>query len=321
MKFSLDSDSFVCGVLFSISSFASCTGQTMKALLTLTVLLTLTGLMGFAKDDPVFSGPQMGEKLPSFKIRGVLDPHEGKEIDPIAQAAGKPLFLLFVHDTNRQSVAMTRMLTTYAKSRTKDGLTTAVVWLGEDATDATNTIKKIQHALTPGVFTGVSPDGREGPGSYGLNRKVMLTILVGNQGKVTANFPLIQPSLQADLPKILEALVKEIGGKAPTLEEIAGAGPNRPVPNGPDETLRGLLRPVIQLTAKPAEVEAAAAKVEEHCSKNPAAKKEVGRIANTIIDAGKLTDYGTPKAQEYLKKWAKEYGAPKKAAPPEAKSR
>ena len=45
--------------------------------------------------------------------------------------------------------------------------------------------------------------------------------------------------------------------------------------------------------------------------RNPATKSEVGRICNTIIDNGKLTDYGTPKAQEFLKKWAREYGANK----------
>ena len=52
----------------------------------------------------------------------------------------------------------------------------------------------------------------------------------------------------------------------------------------------------------------AAKAVEEYVKKNEAARKEVGRIANTIIDGGKLENYGTAKAQEYLKKWAKEYG-------------
>jgi hypothetical protein len=47
-------------------------------------------------------------------------------------------------------------------------------------------------------------------------------------------------------------------------------------------------------------------------AKDPAAKADVGAIANRIIDAGKLADYGTPTAQEYLKKWAREYGPAKK---------
>lgn len=270
------------------------------------------GLSGAARAEDPISGPQVGEKLPPFKVRGVLDPHAGKDIDFIEMAKDKPIVLVFVHDVNRMSLSMTRVLTSYTKSREKDGLTTGVVWLSEDATEAENTVKKVKHALTEGVPVGVSPDGREGPGKYGLNRKVTLTILVGNKSKVTANFALVQPSLQADLPKILEAVVKEVGGKVPKLEEIEGM-PKAAAKDAPkqDPNLRGLLTPVIKLTATPEEVEKAAKALEEYLAKNEATKAEVGRIANTIIDAGKLADYGTPKAQEYLKKWAKEYGAKK----------
>ena len=271
--------------------------------------------------ETVFSGPQPGEKLTPFKVRGVLDPDAGKDLDFVAAAKGKPVVLVFVHDLNRQSIAMVRTLTGYTKTRAKDGLTTGVVWLSDDVSEAESTIKRIKHALTEGVPIGVSPDGREGPGAYGLNRKVQLTILVGNKDKVTANFALVQPSLQADLPKVLDAVVKEVGGKAPKLEELdAMAGRKDPVrkdarkdpAKGPDENLRGLLRPVIQKDATPEDVDRAAKAVEEYVAKNPAAKADVGAIAHRIIDAGKLADYGTPKAQEYLKKWAREYGPAKK---------
>lgn len=268
--------------------------------------------------EKVFSGPQPGEKLSSFKVRGALDPDAGKDLDFVAAAKGKPIVLVFVHDLNRLSVGMVRVLTGYTKTRAKDGLTTGVVWLSDDVSEAENTIKRIKHALTEGVPIGVSPDGREGPGSYGLNRKVQLTILVGNKDKVTANFALVQPSLQVDLPKILDAVVKEVGGKAPKLEDIPGAMPakkavaRKGTAKEPDPNLRSLLGPVIRKDATPEDVEKAAKAVEEYVAKNPAAKADVGAIANRIIDAGKLTDYGTPKAQEYLKKWAKEYGPAKK---------
>lgn len=287
----------------------------MRTAVTCLVLLGVTGLA--RAEDPLFSGPQVGEKLTPFKVRGVLDPHAGKDIDFIDLAKEKPVVLVFVHDLNRQSVSMVRVLTSYTKSRAKDGVTTGVVWLSEDATEGENAVKKIKHALTEGVPIGVSPDGREGPGKYGLNRKVTLTILVGNKNKVTANFALVQPSLQADLPKILEAVVKEAGGKVPKLEDIEGA-PKMKEPaegKGQDPNLRGLLAPVIKRDATPEDVEKAAKALEEYVAKNEATKTEVGRIANTIIDAGKLTDYGTPKAQEFLKKWAKEYGKSKKDEP------
>ncbi len=267
-------------------------------------------------DDPIFSGPQVGEKLTPFKARGVLDPHAGKDIDFIAMAKEKPIVLIFVHDLNRQSVSMVRVLSSYTKSRAKDGLTTGVVWLSEDATEAENTIKRVKHALTEGVPVGISPDGREGPGKYGLNRKVTLTILIGNKNKVTANFALVQPSLQADLPKILASVVKEVGGKVPRLEEIEGMPKARePAKKEQDPNLRGLLGPVIKKDATPEEVEKAAKALEDYLAKNADTKTEVGRIANTIIDAGKLENYGTAKAQEFLKKWAKDYGKPKKELP------
>lgn len=279
-----------------------------------------------AEDKPkeeLFSGPQVGEKLPSFKVRGVLG-DEGKELDFVKQADGKPLVLIFVHDVNRPSIGLTRVLTSYTTSRAKDELATGVVWLSDDATEAENNIKRMQHALTAAAPLGISEGGKEGPGSYGLNRKVTLTILVAKEGKVTANFAIVQPSLQADLPKILTAVVAVAGGKVPKLEDIAGASEmKRPDPqNGPNlDELRGLLRPVIQLKATPEDVDAAAAAVEKFVVKNAAARKEVGRIANTIINAGKLKDYGTPRAQEFLTKWAKEYGSPAKETPKEPKGK
>jgi hypothetical protein len=287
-------------------------------LATCLVVLVLALAGAALAEDKVYSGPQPGEKLAPFKVRGILDLDAGKDLDFVTAAKGKPVVLVFVHDLNRQSVGMVRVLTTYTKTRAKDGLTTGVIWLSDDVSEAESTIKRIKHALTEGVPIGVSPDGREGPGTYGLNRKVQLTILVGNKDKVAANFALVQPSLQADLPKILDSVVKEVGGKAPKLEEIEGAMAGRKEPvrkepaKGPDENLRGLLRPVIRLDATPEDVDKAAKAVEEYVAKNPAAKADIRSIANRIIDAGKLTDYGTPKAQEYLKKWAKEYGPAKK---------
>lgn len=264
-----------------------------------------------AADDPIYSGPQVGEKLPSFKVRGVFDDQAGKELDFVGQANGKPIVLVFVHDVNRQSIGMTRILSQYTAGRSKDGLATGVVWLDDDATAAENALKRMRHALAKEAPIGISLDGREGPGSYGLNRNVMLTILVGKEGKVTANFALVQPSLQADLPKILEKVVAVAGGKVPKLEELEGmaAMMRMPVADKQDPNLRGLLTPVIRKDAKPEDVDKAAKALEEYVAKNEATRKEVGRIANTIIDAGKLSDYGTERAQDYLKKWAREYGA------------
>src|SRR5262245_42827617 len=62
------------------------------------------------KKEPVFSGPQVGEKLPAFKVKGVLGDDAGKELDFVKKADGKPIVLVFVHDFNRMSLGFTRTL-------------------------------------------------------------------------------------------------------------------------------------------------------------------------------------------------------------------
>jgi hypothetical protein len=48
--------------------------------------------------------------------------------------------------------------------------------------------------------------------------------------------------------------------------------------------------------------------VEKAAEADAATRTELGRIARTIVQAGVLEKYGTAKAQEYLKKWASQYG-------------
>ena len=273
-------------------------------------------------EDPVFSGPQVGEKLPPFKVKGFFDALAGKELDFVTQAAGKPIVLVFIHDVNRMSLSMTRVLTSYTASRSKDGLATGVVWLADDVTEAENVLKRSGHALAREAPLGISLDGREGPGSYGLNRNVTLTILVAKDNRVTANFALVQPSIQADLPKILEAIAKVAGGPVARLDQLPGvqemmnrqaAAPRE------DPKVISLLRQLIQRTATPEQVDQAARSLEDYFQRNEAARKDVGRRARIIVEGGKLEDYGIPRARDYLRKWAKEHGeVAKKTEDPES---
>jgi small subunit ribosomal protein S20 len=64
----------------------------------------------------------------------------------------------------------------------------------------------------------------------------------------------------------------------------------------------------------------AAKAVEEYVKDNEAARKELGRISNAVVGGGKLSDYGTVPAQDYLRKWAKEYGQkPEREPKPDVK--
>ncbi len=197
------------------------------------IILRLAGQPAWGEDaGEVFSGPQKGEPLAKFAMQGVLGDLEGKAIDPVAQAGAKPLLLIFVHQVNRPSVGMARLLGDYAAKRAEEGLHCGIVFLTADATETEAWMKRASGALPKGVSMGISKDGQEGPGEYGLNRKVTLTILMAKEGKVTANFALVQPSIQADAPRVLEAIVTVVGGKVPTLEELGHGAPARQRPKG-----------------------------------------------------------------------------------------
>ncbi|MEQ8790783.1 MAG: hypothetical protein RIC55_31080 [Pirellulaceae bacterium] len=270
------------------------------------------------EDDPIFSGPQVGEKLAALKVRALLGDRAGKEFDLVEEAQGKPITLFFVHEVTRPSVGLTRLIMDYVAKRKDDGLAGGVVLLSDDATETENFVKRAQHAMPQGVPIVWAVDGQEGPGAFGLNRKVAVTVLVAKDNRVTANFALVQPSVQADAPKVAQAVVEVLGEKkAPTLEQLGARGytmrPAAAKPDGgkpaaeQDPNLRSLLVPVINKNATAKQVAEAAGKVEAYCTEHAAARQQVGDIARRIIDAGKLENYGTAAAQEYLRKWAKEY--------------
>ncbi len=276
-------------------------------------------------DAPLFSGPQVGEKLPSFKTQGVFGDLADKEYDLIAAADGKPVVLIFVHARTRPAFGLTNTIMKWAAGKAKTGLHCGVVFLTDDATPTLQWMHRVEKHFPQGAAYVVSLDGAEGPGSYGLNRNVALTVLVGKQGVTTANFALVQPSLQADGPKILQAIADVAGGgKVPSIAELEGqrykgkrskGGRRMKKQATGDPQLAPLIRSVINKQASEDDVAKAAAAVEKYVAENEAAKKELGRIAHTVVNSGKLANYGTEAAQTVLRRWAKQFAARKEHAP------
>jgi hypothetical protein len=279
----------------------------MVRTLCIAVCLSTLFVMGFplrAADEEVFSGPQVGEKLTGFKVLGVYGDQEGKQVDFVSAAAGKPMLLIFMHDLTRPSAALTRALGAYAQPKAKEGLHCGVVWLAADRSQTEQYLKQARQSLNLAAPVGMSLDGAEGPGSYGLNRKVALTVLVAKDNQVTANFALVQPAL-TDGPKILAEVAKLIDARPPTLEEVQQLAGAR---NAAADRLRERLRPVIKLDATEEEVKKAAAAVDELVAQDKALQRELGQIAQRVVSSGNLKNYGTPAAQEHIRRWAEKYG-------------
>lgn len=275
-------------------------------------------------EDPVFSGPQVGEPLPAFQMVGFFDDREGESFDLVEQAKGGPILIVFFHELTRPGFGLMRAIAKFASEREDKSITPGVVFLSDDSSETTKWASGVRRLFSDKVVYGVSPDGKEGPGAYGLNRNVTLTILVGDQGKVTANFALVQPQLQADGPAILKAIADVTGGgDIPSMDtldpryarraEMQRGQANREMAQrgergSSDPKLPTMLRAVINKQASEEQVQAAAAKVETYIGENESARKELARIVRTIVGSGKLENYGTTTAQGILKRWHEQLG-------------
>jgi hypothetical protein len=188
--------------------------------------LFLCTTFAIAAEEPVFSGPQVGEAFPPLPVKLVLGDQDGKEADLVKNAGSKPLVVIFFHARTRPAYALTRHVMEFAATKSDAGLNSHVVFLTDDPTETNKWVNTVQAQLPKGVTYAISHDGIEGPGSYGLNRNVTLTVLVGTEGKVTENFALIQPQLQADGPKIMKAIADVTGGgDVPVIEPERRARP------------------------------------------------------------------------------------------------
>jgi hypothetical protein len=178
--------------------------------------------------DTLFSGPQPGELLPTFRVLAVNGPDAGKEVDYIARYGDAPILLIFAHYIDRNVYRVMWPCDRYAAERASAGLRTLYVYLAPEKVAGERRMAQVVRSLSLEVQTAVSLDGDEGPGAYGLNKQVGVTAIVAKGRKVVANFAIVQPGL-TDSPKIIAELVTLVGGKVPTVEDL-NRGPGQRMP-------------------------------------------------------------------------------------------
>ncbi|MCG9131561.1 hypothetical protein J5I95_07765 [Candidatus Poribacteria bacterium] len=186
-----------------------------------------------SEENKIFSGPQPGEKLPPLKVTGVRGETDGKTFDVTTEVNGEPL-VLFLQDTNAVGIKglvnvsglllkidafQKRHSKTTGDAKSNQGFQMGVVFLADSLDTLPDWAHNMLNEEIPNeILTGISPEGREGPGSYGLNRNVAQTVLIAKDGKVLHNFAFTQPMLYSD-PHFLGAVANAIGADAPALEK------------------------------------------------------------------------------------------------------
>jgi len=291
-------------------------------------------VLAFGVQDPKFSGPQKGEKAPGFKV---FDVGTRQELDVLADGKGAPTLLVFIHDLSRPGAALLRALDEHGQIKQARGLRTQFVSLSEDRDGAERHLPVVVKALNLRSPLGISLDGKEGPGAYGLNREVMLTILVVREQKVAANFAIVSPN-ETDAPRIKTELDEVLKAAAPppagtpeelreqvarlqeevaTLrEEIAALRLKieQPRPPGPrrgemerpkeDEQLVNLCRRLIQPRATQDQIDVAVKDIEAYVGSNDDQKKQYAGILGRVLDL----KYGNEMGQAAMRKQLEKYG-------------
>lgn len=169
--------------------------------------------------DAVFSGPQPGEKITPFKVVEITGANADKEREVITENTGGATAIVFMHGIERSMMPLLRVVDDYGAMR-KDSLKTEIVFLNADRLQGEQKAKAASGSLKMQARVGLSLDGAEGPGNYGLNKDCLMTIVMAKDNTVTASFALVQPGI-ADAPKVLEALAKVSGdANPPTVEEL-----------------------------------------------------------------------------------------------------
>lgn len=260
-------------------------------------------------EPAVFSGPQKGEAIPGLTMQLGVGDRSGEEIDLVEQAGGKPLALVFVHKRTRPAFALGNAILKYCQQEGGDQLVYGLCFLTEDPTDTRNWMGRVQGYFPAGTPVGLSPAGIEGPGAWGLNRNVELTVVIGKENQVTDNFALVQPGAHVDGPKILQAIARVIGKEGePDINRYLPNNQN--AQDAPLEIDPGLMKAIRQLNARDAsaeQVDAALLEIREMIAENEPLQKQLGSVLSRWEQNGRLKQIGSENQQKQLLEWAAQF--------------
>ncbi len=277
-------------------------------LVTAIFLVSHQGAIGQDK-AAVFSGPQTGEAIPAFSMKAAFGDQAGKDIDFVKQAADDPIVIVFVHKMTRPAFGLANAIMRYCLDAGNDNLKRGICFLSSDSTEIQKKLNRSKNYFPKRTLVGYSTDGLEGPGAYGLNRNVEVTVIVGKEKKVTANFALVQPGVHADGPKILQAIANVIGSDVKP--EINKYLPNnQAAQDAPIAIDPKLMSQIRQINAKDASDEMVGQGIEEIKKlidgKGPL-QRQLGSIVNRWVRSGRVNSIGNESHQATIKEWAKTF--------------
>jgi hypothetical protein len=292
-------------------------------------MIALMAVAALAAQDRIFSGPQKGEKISGFKVVDVNGEHKGKEIDYVEEFKGAPTLLIFIHEVSRPAAQLFRRLDDHAAARKEQGLRWLHVLLTEDLNKMERYAPIMQGSIKLKGTIGISIDGREGPGKYGLNKEVLMTVVLAKENAVVESWAILSPN-ETDAPKIIRAIDALLGVESTQMETPKGdlearvaalekevrelreivdrlRARGRPLGGAPpkDAQLNGLVRKLIQMERTNEEVDATIKEIREHIKDSDDLKKQAVDALRLLLELKYGTEHAQAQARELLGQLAK----------------
>ena len=177
-------------------------------------------------ENPIFSGPQPNERVPTFAATNLRGDSAGAALDPIAMAKGKHHLMIFVSKSRTfgRFLGQLRQQLQSIEENSKQAWAMSVIVCTDDANRAEKSFSILDQRYPKSLVVGLSTDGSAGPPAYGLDRTLTATVIVAKNGKVTHNLPYVGDAFYSQ-PHILGAIAEAMEVDHDTLGKWIAATP------------------------------------------------------------------------------------------------
>lgn len=154
--------------------------------------LLLVAVVAVAAAD---SGPAAGTPLPPLRVYAVTGEVQNAEVNYVEQREGKPTLYCFV-PADKWSRPTARLLKALDhRMGTLSDAALVAVWVTNDPAASKDYLPRAQQSLQLGrTALTVSEEGPGGPGEWGINTEVDLTIVAAREGRVLKSFAFQSPN-------------------------------------------------------------------------------------------------------------------------------
>ena len=177
-------------------------------------------------EEPIYSGPQPGEKVLPFTVINLRGSKAGQEFDPVKLAGDKLHLMFFVSESRTfgRFLGQLRNQLQAIEENSKQPWAMSVIVSTDDFNEAEKSFAILDQRYPKNLLVGISKDGAAGPPAYGLDKNLTATVIVTKNQIVLHNLPYIGNAFYTQ-PHILGAIAEAMKIDHDTLRKYINGQP------------------------------------------------------------------------------------------------